>query len=132
MQQLNAVYRGVDRTTDILSFPQVEAGDIKKNLKSKPAKLTGLRLDSQSGQVRIPNSELRNCILGDVVISVPKAATQAKNSGTGFYDELCRLLIHGILHLLGYNHEKSRYRARVMRKKEQEVLNAVKKMDRER
>jgi len=71
-------------------------------------------------------------ILGDIVINIPRAELQAGTFGTGFYDEICRLLIHGILHLLGYDHEKSEYAARKMRKKEQEIMDAVKKMDRKR
>ena len=68
-------------------------------------------------------------ILGDVVINVPRAESQAEAYGTGFYDEIYRLLIHGILHLSGYEHENSRYRAEKMRNKEEVVFDAVKKMD---
>ena len=106
MQQLNAAFRGINTTTDVLSFPQFKAQDQK----SRSAETT---------------SEL---ILGDIVISAEKAAYRAKGSGIDFYEEVYRLLIHGTLHLLGYDHEKSRYRASTMRKKEQEILDAVKKM----
>jgi probable rRNA maturation factor len=68
-------------------------------------------------------------LLGDVVISIPRAELQAKTYGWSFYDEIFRLLIHGTLHLLGYDHEKSVYKARLMKKKELEIFNAVKKMD---
>lgn len=98
MSELNAVYRGINGSTDVLSFPQI----------------------SEKWGVRI---------LGDVVISIPRAEYQAKIYGWSFYDELLRLLIHGTLHLLGHDHEKTVYRAGKMREKEQEILNAVKKMD---
>ncbi len=107
MKRLNASFRGIPRTTDVLSFPQYSARELQK-------KVPGL------------HSEL---ILGDIVISAPTAAAQATAEGADFYDEINGLLIHGILHLLGHDHEKSRYRAAVMRKKEREIFNAIKKMD---
>ncbi len=107
MQQLNTAYRGIYKTTDVLSFEaEIPISKDKYHL----------------------SYESRQPVLGDIVINIPKAASQARISGTGFYDEIYRLLIHGVLHLLGYNHGKSRYRAIVMRKKEQEILNAIKKM----
>jgi len=100
MLQLNAAYRGKHKTTDVLSFE----ADIPFR-------------DSNQPQA-----------LGDIVISVPKAESQAEMSGTGFYDEAARLLIHGTLHLLKYDHEGSDYKARVMRKKEKEIWDALKKV----
>lgn len=101
MLRLNTEYRGIKKSTDVLSF---EAG------------------------IPFKKGHAAN-ILGDIVISVPRAEAQALEYGTGFYDEIYRLLIHGTLHLLGYDHELSAYKARQMRKKEQELMNAVKKMD---
>jgi len=114
MQQLNTVFRGIHKTTDVLSFPQLGT----EERKSRSA-------DTTSGLQNFRTSEL---ILGDIVISTQKAASQAKTPDTGFYDEIYRLIIHGVLHLLGYNHEKTRYKAVSMRKKEQELINAIKEM----
>lgn len=100
MSQLNAAYRGKRKTTDVLSF-----------------------------EADIPFRESEQLsALGDIVISVPKAESQAEMSDAGFYDEVDRLLIHGTLHLLKYDHEKSAYKARLMRKKEKEIFDAVKKV----
>lgn len=100
MSQLNAAYRGKRKTTDVLSF-----------------------------EADIPfRGADQTLVLGDIVISVPKAESQAETAGMGFYDEVCRLLIHGILHLIGYDHEGSAYKARLMRKKEKEILDALKKV----
>ncbi|MDP3296072.1 MAG: rRNA maturation RNase YbeY [Thermodesulfovibrionia bacterium] len=100
MRQLNADHRGINRTTDVLSF-----------------------------EANIPvGRKTLYPVLGDVVINVQMAASQAKKSGKNFYDEIYHLLVHGILHLLGYDHEKSKYKSLIMRKKEQEILDAVKKM----
>ena len=101
MTELNSAYRGKNKTTDVLSFE------------------AGIPVDIQEG----PH------ILGDIVISIPKAESQAQTANIEFYDELCRLLIHGVLHLTGYDHEVSPYMARKMRKKEQEIFNALKTMD---
>jgi probable rRNA maturation factor len=65
--------------------------------------------------------ELQPSLLGDVVISVETAARQARRRGHSLREELQTLLIHGVLHLLGYDHEVSRSEAIRMRRKEREV-----------
>ncbi|MDI6801871.1 MAG: rRNA maturation RNase YbeY [Thermodesulfovibrionales bacterium] len=103
MRELNRQYRGIDRTTDVLSFPQHEFRRC------------------------IATPQLLNSIthLGDIVISLPQAKRQAEEHGLFFYGEISWLLIHGLLHLLGYDHEKSKYQARKMRKMERELLNKI-------
>ncbi|MBI3797958.1 MAG: rRNA maturation RNase YbeY [Deltaproteobacteria bacterium] len=64
---------------------------------------------------------LQPSLLGDVVISVATAARQAQRRGHSLREELQTLLIHGILHLLGYDHETSRSEAIRMHRKEREV-----------
>jgi probable rRNA maturation factor len=95
MRRLNGQYRGRDMTTDVLAFAMREA----------------------------PGP--RSTLLGDVVISVPRAAKQAAEQGHSVQHELAVLLIHGILHLLGYDHERSVPEARRMRRKERVLLRAV-------
>jgi len=116
MQQLNAAFGGISKTTDVLSFPQIEFG-VQRSVSSvkNKDKIQNLKLNA-------------SLLLGDVVINVSKAEIQAKMAGRSFYNEAYHLLIHGILHLLGYDHEKSRYKARAMVKKEKEILDAIKKM----
>ena len=79
MRALNRRYRGVDRATDVLAFP---AGD--------------------SGAGRRPRGAPR--ILGDIVIATGVARRQARAAGQSLEDELRRLALHGLLHLLGYDH----------------------------
>jgi len=100
MRGLNALYRGIDRPTDVLSFPMHDR----------------VSAAGHAGP------------LGDIVICIPRAAGQAKEYGVGLYDELLRLLLHGLLHLLGYDHEKNAYEKRKMEKKEGELLNALQTM----
>ncbi len=61
-------------------------------------------------------------LLGDVVISIPTARRQAKAFSHSLDEEILRLLIHGVLHLVGYDHEQSRQRARQMQRKEIELV----------
>lgn len=78
IRKLNQHYRHKNRPTDVLSFSQLE----------------GIRLNPAPAS------------LGDVVISVQTAAKQANQHGISLNEEVLRLLIHGILHLLGYEHER--------------------------
>ncbi len=63
--------------------------------------------------------------LGDVYISLEKAWEQYRQYSRSFREEVRRLLVHGILHLLGYDHEKSAREAKKMKKKEDEVLGKI-------
>ncbi|HLA51433.1 MAG TPA: rRNA maturation RNase YbeY [Thermodesulfobacteriota bacterium] len=101
IQKLNKRYLKKDKATDVLSFPMWD-------FNSEP---------------RTPNSQL---ILGDVVISVETAKTQAKENGVTLNQEMARLLIHGILHLLGFDHEKVRKEALRMKKEEERLLKIAK------
>lgn len=79
MKRLNRAYRGKNKTTDVLSFPLLEGRKMP----------------------RIPKGPLP---LGDVVVSLSQTARQAKERGIPFRSELALLVVHGILHLLGYDH----------------------------
>ncbi len=106
MRRLNALHRGIGRTTDVLSFPLWETVPPAGAIPSSSAPLP----------------------LGDVVICVPKAEAQARAYGVTFRQELTRLLIHGILHLAGYDHEVGAYQKRKMRAKEKELFDALQAM----
>lgn len=67
--------------------------------------------------------ELEN--LGDIYISLEKAKEQSVEYGVTLKEEVKRLLIHGILHLLGYDHEKGRKQAEEMRSKEDEIFASI-------
>jgi probable rRNA maturation factor len=98
IRELNREHRGVDRVTDVLSFP----------------------LAGQDGAAFVlPPSEPTH--LGDVVVALEQARQQAARYGHSFERELAYLTAHGILHLLGYDHEVEAERAR-MRAREEEIL----------
>lgn len=67
-------------------------------------------------------------MLGDIVVCIPKTIAQASEYGVSFYDELLRLMIHGLLHLVGYDHEINAYQKKKMEAKERDILDAIKKM----
>jgi probable rRNA maturation factor len=118
MRDLNLQYRGKDKTTDVLSFPQTEVSSKQYAVCSKKHKAGNKR----SAYCLLPTAYY---VLGDIVISLPQAKRQAKEHGFTFYDEIAWLLIHGLLHLLGYDHEKNKYQARKMREMEKELLSAL-------
>jgi probable rRNA maturation factor len=104
MEMLNRTYRGVDKTTDVLSFPQLSAEDLK------------------SISAIVKTSEL---LLGDIVINLHRAIKQAIEHGITLNEELKRLTIHGLLHLLGYDHDKNKYQKKKMELKEKELFDAL-------
>lgn len=65
------------------------------------------------------------CLLGDIVISTEKAASQAEEFGVSFDEEVSRLLVHGLLHLAGYDHVRGGWQARKMKKKEEELMGLL-------
>ena len=92
IRALNARTRGVDRATDVLSFPTV----------NYPAGKTARGCEKRLRAEYDP--ELGACLLGDIVISYPRALEQAAEYGHSARRELCYLLAHGLFHLMGYDH----------------------------
>lgn len=99
MCSLNAHWRQKDKTTDVLSFPQFSVKELK-NLSPKSGAWT----------------------LGDIVISYPVALRQSREIGHSLFAEMDRLLAHGLLHLLGYDHEISALEERRMKRLENKLL----------
>jgi len=97
MRSLNKTYRQQDKSTDVLSFPQCEW---KRPLKVKK---------SLAPEVKILNP----MPLGDVVISAHDARLNSISCGHDLAQEVCFLMIHGILHLVGHDHMKAREKIRM-------------------
>lgn len=94
IHEINRIYRNVDRVTDVISFAFEDNEGITPD---------GVR------------------ILGEIYLCIDKAKEQAKEYGHSDKREICYLAIHGLLHLLGYNHEKVEDKS-IMREKEEEIL----------
>jgi rRNA maturation RNase YbeY len=88
--------------------------------RSGPANV--LSFSQQEGELAIPGNNL----LGDVVVSADTAWAEAKANGLEEHEHLMRLIVHGVLHLLGYNHEQGGAEAEQMEKLTEELLLAVK------
>jgi probable rRNA maturation factor len=99
---LNRDYRKKDRATDVLSFSQIEE---RGSRPPDPRKITNIK----------------SMPLGDVVISLDTALAQAREYGVEPEERLRTLLIHGFLHLLGYDHERSPTDARKMFARERQL-----------
>ena len=101
IRQLNREFRGKDAPTDVLSFPLGENGNYDRN--------------EDTGAL----------MLGDIVISMPKAMEQAEAFGHSLRREVGFLTVHSMLHLLGYDHENGGMEAVRMREKEEGVLSEL-------
>lgn len=97
--KLNKRYRKKDYPTDIISFAYRESS--------------------------FPNKHLKKEMLGDIYLSLEKALKQSEEYGVGFEDEVKHLLVHGVLHLIGYDHEISKEHEERMLEKEEEILRAI-------
>lgn len=102
IHSLNLEYRGVDRPTDVLSFPLYEDGKFD------------------------PDECLSRAVLGDIVISVPRVREQAEELGNSFIREATFLAIHSTLHLLGYDHERSKEEDEKQCEIQKRIINSLK------
>lgn len=103
IQKLNKKYRNINKITDILSFPMVN-GDLKKIV------ATGYKLQATID-------------LGDIFMCLPFAKKQSKLENINIDMKLAQLSVHGFLHLLGYDHDKSEKDAKEMFKLEKQILS---------
>jgi probable rRNA maturation factor len=128
MHDLNRRWRGKDRTTDVLAFPQQDVREGPAEARGAPRRaIIGERTRRPPGSRRTARiaSTLPERLLGDVVISVDTARKQAAERGHSIGTESERLLVHGVLHLLGYDHERSGAEARRMQRKERALLRVL-------
>jgi probable rRNA maturation factor len=100
VRQLNRDYRGVDETTDVLAFYMLPQKEVDDSFALPPDGVTRL---------------------GEVIISYPQVVEQAREQGHSTEKELVLLIVHGVLHLLGYDHEEPKEEAK-MRAREKELL----------
>ena len=106
IKEINKTYRNIDKATDVLSFPMYEyetIGDFEN--------LNDSAFNPESGEL----------LLGDIVISAEKVVAQAKEYGHSEEREFAFLLVHSMLHLLGYDHMEEEERL-IMESKQKEIL----------
>ena len=112
IHEINREYRGVDRATDVLSFPTV----------NYPADITAGKADKLLR--REWDDELDAVMLGDLIISVPHVIAQAGEYGHSVQREAAYLTVHGLCHLMGYDHMEEDEKRR-MRAMEEKILSAI-------
>jgi rRNA maturation RNase YbeY len=98
LQELNRTYRHKDKATNVLAFPQYPT---------------------------YANEPTQHTLLGDVVVSLPTAAREAQALQQPLEHRVVYLVVHGVLHLLGYDHEQSLAQRRRMARRERDILTAL-------
>ena len=100
IKEINNLYRGIDKETDVLSFPLLDNFD------------------------NINDNVLHPIPLGDIIISIDKAISQSNDYGHSLERELCFLVVHSMLHLLGYDH-MTEGEEKIMFEKQEIILNSL-------
>ncbi len=109
IRDMNSAYRGIDRATDVLSFPMFDyeiPGNFEECEEAEDA------FDPDSGEL----------ILGDIVISKDHVTVQAEEYGHSIRREFAFLIVHSVLHLIGYDHIDEEDRV-IMEEKQREILD---------
>ena len=102
IRAINAEYRGIDKPTDVLSFPLIDFEGVDFPVADDPCSS-----------------------LGDIVISLERAQEQAEEFGHSFEREVAFLTVHSMLHLLGYDHINSEEEDAEMRRRQREILESM-------
>lgn len=107
IKELNLTTRGKDSATDVLSFPLLE--------------------QEEDGTLIIYDDDVIDgkVLLGDIVISAERANEQAEEYGHTLVREMCFLAVHSVLHLLGYDHERSKEEEKMQFEKQEEILSLL-------
>ena len=103
VRSLNASFRDKDKPTNVLSFPMLDAD------------LLGPLSEADGGEV----------LLGDIVLAYGVCASEARDKGVSTADHAAHLIVHGTLHLLGYDHETNQADAEAMERLEREALGKI-------
>ncbi|BDR84543.1 rRNA maturation RNase YbeY [Clostridium tetani] len=112
IKEINNDTRGINKETDVLSFPMLEYPKGRVFSESYREYSFGVEYLNEG-----------NLVLGDIVLSLEKALEQSKEYNHSFLREVCYLVVHSVLHLLGYDHIDEEEKV-IMRKKEEEILES--------
>ena len=111
MKKLNNEHRGKNKVTDVLSFPSFDG-----------LRDSDLKNEIQAGEL----------FLGDLAICHPQAVRQAREYNVGYFDEMIHLFFHGMIHLMGYDHEVSEAEEKLMEEWEQKALKKFSEVKKKR
>lgn len=113
IRQINNETRGIDRATDVLSFPMLDYPEDKV--------FKDVYKDTKFNEIYLDGDEL---VLGDMVLSLERAKEQSIEYNHSYIREVCYLVVHSILHLLGYDHMEEEEKKR-MRNREEDILGKL-------
>lgn len=113
IREINRETRNIDRATDVLSFPMLDY--------PKDSVYKDVYKDYKFDETYMDGEEL---VLGDIVLSLEKALEQSKEYNHSFKREASYLVVHSVLHLLGYDHMEEEEK-KIMRKREEEILGQL-------
>ncbi len=116
IRELNGKWRNLHRATDVLSFPQMTSNELERLVLSSEC-------ECDDNDQCLSGEPLPPMLLGDIVIS-PAVVHRRAGSKNAFYEDIEKVLIHGILHLMGWNHKKAAERKK-MRQKEGELCSLL-------
>jgi probable rRNA maturation factor len=111
-----------DAELSILIVDDPEIGGLNKKYLDRHGPTNVIAFPMRTGQF----NNIAPQLLGDVVISIETAAREGKIAGISMEERFIQLLVHGILHLLGYDHEKNKTQADKMEQKSNEILKLIK------
>lgn len=112
IHKVNKEFRNIDKETDVLSFPALEF--------ERPADFSSIDMDDYSYY----NPDTKELILGDMMLSYERVSAQAKEYNHSVKREFAFLVVHSLLHLLGYDHENKEDEI-IMREKQTEILERL-------
>ena len=112
IKRYNTEFRGIEKETDVLSFPNLDY--------VSPSDFSCM----EGNEIDFINPESNEIILGDIIISINKVYSQAEEYGHTLKREFAFLIVHSMLHLLGYDHMDEEDAA-IMEPKQEAILNSL-------
>lgn len=120
IRKINKEYRDIDNSTDVLSFPMIEYDSDYSRISERKEEMYDFLIDV----IDIKNPDTDEIILGDIVLCVPVIINQAKEYNHSILREYAFLIVHSMLHLLGFDHIEEDERI-IMENKQNQILESL-------
>lgn len=120
IRMINKEYRDIDNSTDVLSFPMIEYDSDYSRISERKEEMYDFLIDI----IDIKNPDTDEIILGDIVLCVPVIINQAKEYNHSILREYAFLIVHSMLHLLGFDHIEEDERI-IMENKQNQILESL-------
>lgn len=120
IREINKEYRDLDKSTDVLSFPMIEYDSDYSRISDRKEEMYDFLIDV----IDIKNPDTDEIILGDIVLCVPVIINQAKEYNHSILREYAFLIVHSMLHLLGFDHIEEDERI-IMENKQNQILESL-------